>query len=148
MIKIIDFLSENIIFIFSILMIFIIIYLLYRTNKMEKFAVTSASNNMNDMIVKAINDQYSVDISAMRNLGSIANNILTNKDVLTIPATEIKMNTMHFSNNNPLDTTIFVQYMIIPWAGNMNNIPRGWVLCDGSIYNIDNYKWVATFKIS
>ena len=136
--NIIEFLSKNIIFIFSILIIFIIIYLLYRTTKMEKFAVTTASNNMNDLIKKAVNDQYSIDISAMRNLGSIANNILTNKDILNIPSFNVNMNAIHLANNNPVDTTIFTRYMVIPWAGSVNNIPRGWVLCDGNVYNIDN----------
>ena len=142
--KIIEFLSENIIFIFSILMIFIIIYLLYRTSKMEKFAITNAAvtttaaDNINDLIKKAVNSQYNIDISAMRNLGSIADMILTENDILNIPAFNVKMNAIHLTNNNPVDTNIFTRYMIIPWAGDVNNIPRGWVLCDGLVYNIDN----------
>jgi hypothetical protein len=55
------------------------IYLIYKTRKSEHFHDEAALN-------AAIDKKYKTDMDAMRNLGNIANNILTKGAVLTIPA--------------------------------------------------------------
>ena len=115
--------------ILNILIICLIIYLLYTYNKKEQF-----TENFADDTITAINDNYKADIAAIRGLGNVANIILNNKDTLTIPD-NIQFNSFSLTDNAP-NINIFVQYMIISW-GDVNTIPRGWVICDGSSYNID-----------
>ena len=69
-----------------IILVIIVIYLIYKTrNVSEKFDVAADIN-------QAINNTYRIDLDAMRNLGSIANNILTNKDNLALPTTTTTTN--------------------------------------------------------
>lgn len=65
---------------------------------------------------------------------------MTNNGTLTIPADEVDFNgNIHFSNNKtvtvdgPLNITslnILPRGCVIAWYG--NNIPNGWLICDGT----------------
>ncbi len=80
----------------------IIIYLLYKTRNVEGFTVS-------DDIKAAINEVYMADIDAIRNLSSIANEMTTNNDTLTIPAANtniIGTATINGNTNISADMTI------------------------------------------
>ncbi len=91
---------KDIVFILSIFVVLSVIinfYLLYKTRNIkitENFDVTAD-------IKKAINDQYKIDIDAMRSLANLANTIKTGGDSLTLPASNVKVNTLVPMSGSP-----------------------------------------------
>ncbi len=123
-----------------VILVITIIYLIYKKTKglnNEKFSSTYNSDSIN----KAVNEIYKIDIDAMRNLGSISNNILTD-NTLNLPASKVHIkgdlstnSSVIFNNKNIMEN--YPRYMILPWGGTKDNIPKGWAQCDGSKYKID-----------
>ncbi len=119
----------------------VILYLLYKTRNIEGFATDGE-------IKTAINDVYKTDLSAMRNLGNLAADILRSSDTLIIPAktTNIKnlivdeKVTFKTRNSNLMD--IFPQFMVMAWAN--PNVPKGWAQCDGSTYKYNEVDGTVT----
>jgi microcystin-dependent protein len=152
-----------------IFLIFAIIYLLYKTRKLENVKAEGFEAN-SDAINKAINDQYKVDIDAIRNLAQISKKIMDNKDNLTLPTnitipgtTDITGNThikgsliidgdINFSRKDINKLEIFPRYMIMAWYGKIpkddtvgltNSPPLGWAVCDGNKYLINSTTGIA-----
>ncbi len=84
-------------FLTFILFLFIFIILYYIINELNKISVlignkidddtfinTNSSNDMNTLIIQAVNNKYKADVEAIRNLGSIAHELQTNNNV-TVP---------------------------------------------------------------
>ncbi len=96
-----------------VLVFIIILYLLYKTRNVENFA--------NDEAVKQINDIYKVDLSGLRNAGSIANSLfkMTNNSILT--SKEIADNVTTPSDGNTM-TLPFNNININPMIPNKLNI--------------------------
>ena len=116
----------------------VIIYLLYKTRNIEGFATTAE-------IEASINSVYKTDLSAMRNLGNLANDILTKNDSLSLPAANVVAEknmkitgnlvvdgNVTFTNKNTNSMEIFPRFMVMAWAS--ADIPKGWAQCDGSTY--------------
>ncbi len=128
-----------------IMLVLAVLYLIYKIhniqNNLEKFTVT-------DDVKEAINDVYKADINSIRNLSNFATEIMNNNDSLTIPAKtttttnlvttgDLTVNgNITFTNKNSNMIEIFPQYMVIAWAS--PNIPKGWALCNGKIYKLNN----------
>jgi microcystin-dependent protein len=112
---------------------------------------TTTRSTMDDLI----NDKYKGDIDAIRNLIGISNKIYNKEtDTLIIPATNTYINNLiidedfiiYDKDKNYLD--IFPRYMVLIWGstneiridGNKkkNNIPKGWALCDGTKYYLND----------
>jgi hypothetical protein len=116
-------------------LIILIIYLFYKTIKLEKF-------NSNIDLTKEVNDIYKIDTDALRNMASVSKYLYENKQKCIIPINTAKVNnlningnlnvngdvTFSYYNNKKLD--IFPRYMIIAW-GLEDYLPLGWVICDG-----------------
>ncbi len=133
-----------------IVLLLIIAYLLYK-NKYEYFDIT-------DDIKQAINDIYKVDMSTLRTLGTLSNNLLTTTDTLTIDEnqtnivninanlTTLKGNLeskgdVNFVYSDKYMINIFIKNTIILWQNNNRlNIPLGWAPADGKMYIINNNK--------
>ena len=116
-----EFVGKNILFLFYVLIIFIIIYYLFFPNN-EHFTSTSD-----------ITDMYKNDVTALRNITTMASNIISSKDTLDLKGS-VQFNSLSCSDNSP-NINLFIRYMIISW--NSSSIPTGWVLCDGSKYSSD-----------
>jgi microcystin-dependent protein len=122
--------------IMMLIMLILIFYLLYKTHSIqENFSVS-------DDVKQAINDIYKADINAIRNLSNVATDIYNNNDSLTIPAkiTTIADLTVTgnvlFTNKNNNMIEILPTGMVIAWA--LSTLPKGWALCDGQKYKLDN----------
>ena len=134
----------EILYIIIFILTILVIYLIYKTrNLSEKFDVNQTPTTTT--INQAIADTYKVDLDAMRNLGQLAQQILTGGpntpyDTLNIPATNTKMINLEvsgdvkFTNKNSNILEIFPKFMVIAWAS--SNLPNGWALCDGNKYSI------------
>jgi microcystin-dependent protein len=134
-----------------ILTIIGIIYLLFKTRKMEKFDTPDVGPQ--------INNYFKQDFTSMRSLGSTIDSLLNNtvefnfnypNSPNSITAhNQLNVNTLTLSDNiddnllfgidNSTGTTytdstgaIYVLGQIILWAGSYDTIPPGWVLCDGT----------------
>lgn len=108
--------------IFSILIICILSYLIISFKKKEKFTITDID----------INNIYKMDISAMRNVAGISSMLYNvDKKIAIIPASKVLQTKIQQPVTHP---NLFTQYMIISWAGHIDDIPNGWVICDGSVY--------------
>ncbi len=131
-----------------IIALIVIIYLLYKTRNLEGFATTTEIEN-------SINSVYNADLSAMRNLGNLANDILTSSDTLKLPANVVTAannmkvqgdlvvdGSVKFTNKNMNLMDIFPQFMVIAWAN--TNIPKGWAQCDGSTYKYNEADGTVT----
>jgi microcystin-dependent protein len=115
----------------------LIVYLFYKTRNLEKLENFESS----DILINAINTRYNADIDALRNLASLAKNILNNNDTLTLPATNttgknlILEGNITITNKNTCVLEIFPKFMVVAWANNI--IPKGWAICDGRKYILD-----------
>ena len=107
------------------ILVLLVIYLIYKTRNLsenlEKFgSTTTPAPTVSSIVKQAIADTYKVDLDAMRNLGGIANKILTNNDTLTIPATNL-----NYRNNdirNYLNCVyLYVQELLLESKG--DNVP-------------------------
>jgi microcystin-dependent protein len=148
---------ENIKDIILIILVIIVIYLLYKTTFNEKFTNDAAQaaalalvTSNKEIINESVKNMYKADIDAMRNLAQIAQKILTPiktgsgsvTDLLDTPAQTVKINDLvvegdvKFTNKNTKFMNIFPKYMVIAWAN--SDIPKGWVLCNGERYTIDD----------
>ncbi len=114
----------------------IIIYLLYKTRNVEGFAVT-------DDVRAAINEVYMADIGAIRNLSSIAKEMTTNNDTLTLPATTVKISgklevdgDVEFINKNTGFINHMPKFTVLSIA--TETVPKGWALCDGKTYKLNS----------
>ncbi len=123
-----------------IILIFAVIYLMFKKNTKENFDVNDdikqAINDIfdvNDDIKQAINDIYKADINAIRNLSNFANEIKNNNDSFTIPAKTTTLTDLNVTGN-------IVQFkgLIVIWSGTIVDIPKGWALCDGNKYKLDS----------
>jgi microcystin-dependent protein/uncharacterized protein (UPF0333 family) len=115
-----------------------VIYLLVNNKHSENFDTSTD-------IKAAVSTQYGIDLDAMRNLGDIANKILSidpltqNMDTLNLPAnlTTIKnlkvSGSVNFTEKDSNIMEIFPRYMILAWATD-DSFPLGWKLCDGKKY--------------
>ena len=121
-----------------VILTILIAYLFYKTRKVEGFADATVS----DMVRQAVNDTYLVDISAMRNLANISQDIMSNKDDLTLPTNitipgNLKVDgNVFFTNKNTNLMNLFPKFMIIA-LNNSEGIPKGWAMCDGKKYKMD-----------
>ena len=79
----------NILYIINLLLVIGMIYILFFKKSSENFETIQATA-INDAAIKAVNDKYTTDIDAIRNLGAIAKKIMTNTDNLELP-TNIKI---------------------------------------------------------
>jgi hypothetical protein len=84
---------SNIQDIILIILVLAVIYLIYKTRKLENFDSTDVA------ITNAVNNKYTADIDAIRNLGLISGQILNNKDALIIPASVISTSNINNSND-------------------------------------------------
>jgi microcystin-dependent protein len=120
-----------------ILLVFIVLHLVYKTRNMEKLSIEKFETDL----ISAVNNKYTADVDAIRNLSSLANTILTNRDSFRVPATTTLMNnlvvdgTINFINKDTVMLEIFPKYMVIAWAN--IDIPLGWAICDGKKYILD-----------
>ena len=78
--------------------------------------------------------------------GLTVNGLATMKSGLTVNGDLTVDGNVKFSTKNSNIMEIFPRYMVIAWAD--NDIPQGWVICDGQVYTIDSndgtYKVVPT----
>jgi microcystin-dependent protein len=106
------------------ILIIILIYLVINKDAQENYEDST--------LINSLNDYYKVDLSGIRDLGILTNNILTNTGNITfdnMSLNNIKINMLNITNK--LSTlNLFPQYMIIIW--NDSNIPTGWQICDGT----------------
>jgi microcystin-dependent protein len=140
----------------------IILYLLYKTRKIESSTGKIEPFATTDAINAAINNKYKIDMDAMRNLAGISKKIMDAGDVLTLPAgtTEMKgdgfihkslgvygdlkvTGNVIFNNKNSNIMEIYPAFMIMMWLGNVDPLrgdvgkpPKGWCICDGKWYKI------------
>jgi microcystin-dependent protein len=123
--------------------ILIVLYLLYKTRNLEKLSIEKFETDL----ISAVNNKYTADVDAIRNLSSLANTILSNRDSFRVPATTTLMNNLvidgniivdgsiNFTNKDTAMLEIFPKYMVIAWAN--IDIPLGWAICDGKKYILD-----------
>lgn len=108
----------------------VVLYLVYKTRKLEGFPTVPPS-----------------DTDAIQNLAAIARQIMTPSatggvsDKLNIPAKTTQVVSLNVTGDVTLDPKydLFQRYMVIPWAGPLNSdntvtIPPNWALCDGRTY--------------
>lgn len=126
------------IFLYMIILILVLsnIYLLYKTRKVEGFAVT-------DEMKASINEIYMADIGAIRNLSNIATAMTTNNDTLTLPATKVKISgklevdgDVEFLNRDNGFINNMPKYTVLSIA--TNTVPKGWALCNGKTYKLNS----------
>ncbi len=113
--------NQDIIIFCEFILIFVVIYLIFKTNTKEHFDV-------NDDIKQAINDIYKADINAIRNLSNFATEIKNNNDTFTIPANKLTI-------PGYIDI-VQLRGAVIAWA--LPTIPKGWAICDGQKYKLDS----------
>ena len=126
-----------------IILVLIVLYLLYKTRNLEKLSIEKFETDL----ISAVNNKYTADVDAIRNLSSLANTILTARDSFRVPATTTLMNNLvvdgnivvdgsiNFTNKDTVMLEIFPKYMVISWAN--VDIPLGWAICDGKKYILD-----------
>jgi microcystin-dependent protein len=131
----------------------IILYLLYKTRKIQTNTGVIEGFAVTDEIRDAIKEEYKADIDAIRNLSTIATKITQANDRLIVPAgtTEMKGDAfIHgglgiagelkvtgqviFNNRNTNMMEIFPSFMILMWLS--AKIPKGWAPCDGGTYRL------------
>jgi hypothetical protein len=80
-------------------------------------------------------------MDAIRNLASLANNILTSNDSFSMPAntTYIKDvvidGSIKITNKNSLLLDLLPKYIVVAWANRI--VPLGWAICDGKRYSLN-----------
>lgn len=145
-----------------IVIIIISLYLLIK-NKEEHFTDVPTTDN--------IINQYKLDIPSTRNLAQLANKAFSpipNSDryKLYLPInklifgkqlnvlndcninnkTNINKGISYTNKNNIQNYNIFPPRTILAWGNNLNMLPPEWKLCDGTIYAIENNKFVIYNK--
>ncbi len=132
-----------------ILLTLLIIFLFYKTRKIEYFADPPLSEMVATAVTKAVNDTYLVDISAMRNLANISQDIMTNKDSLKLP-TNINIpgnltvdGNIFLTNKNTNLLDLLPKFIVVAWAS-PDGVPKGWALCDGRKYKMNPTTGVVT----
>ncbi len=148
--------------IINIILILAIIYLLFFKKTAENFEETETA------IINAVNTKYTADIDAIRNLGQVAKNIMTNTDNLILPTNitvpgKLTINNdtllrgnltvdggINFTRKDFMMLELFPRYMIMAWYGAIpkptwinNSPPLGWAICDGRRYIINTTTNVA-----
>ncbi len=128
--------SITILYIIITILVIVIIYLLYKTRNIEGFTVT-------DDVKAAINEVYMADIGAIRNLSSIAKEMTTNNDTLTIPAGntliagKLTVNgDVEFVNKDTGFINHMPKFTVLSIA--TENVPKGWALCNGKTYKLNS----------
>ena len=137
--------SQTFLYIIIFILVLSNIFLFYKTRNVEGFADATVS----DMVKQAVNDTYLVDISAMRNLANISQDIMANKDKLTLPA-DITIpgnltvdGNIFLTNRNTNLMNLLPKFMVIAWAS-AGGVPKGWAMCDGQKYKMDPTTGVVT----
>jgi microcystin-dependent protein len=129
----------NIIYLILFIQSIIIIYLYYRTNKIpENFST------INNDIKTAVDDQYKVDMDAVRTLTSFSKTLYENDNIFTLSATTTIATNLVVDGNITIKNKdkpnsileIFPKYMVIAWASEI--IPNGWAKCDNKWYKLVN----------
>uniref|UniRef100_A0A6C0HV22 Phage tail collar domain-containing protein n=1 Tax=viral metagenome TaxID=1070528 RepID=A0A6C0HV22_9ZZZZ len=125
-----------------LLLVFVNLYLVYKTRNLEKLSAELPTvESFEVSLADAINSKYTGDIDAIRNLASLANNILTSNDSFSMPAntTYVKdfvvEGSINFTNRNSLLVNILPKFMVIAWANRI--VPLGWAICDGKRYSLN-----------
>jgi microcystin-dependent protein len=110
---------ELIEYIIIFIQVIAIIYLIFKTKKLDKYDNT-----------QSINSVYNIDIDAMRNMSSLANYIITDDQVNLVGDT-INMNNV-ILNGTINGTVMFESFngIIVIWTSDI--IPNGWAICDGT----------------
>jgi hypothetical protein len=129
-----------------IILVFINLYLIYKTRKIDQFESSSMTK-----IKETVEAAYTMDIDAMRNLAGVANNIL-NKTQFKFPVSKLYTNNLYikdklivngnvsFLNSKTAFLNIFPQFIVIPWNQQISaliKVPKGWALCDGNRYSLN-----------
>ena len=140
---------------FMIVMFIIIIFLVYKVNKLstsiQENMTTSDSSLMLSTVSNEINRIYNMDTEAIRNLGAISKSLLTGTNyhsttvgtpgTLTIPANTTNLSgdanitgdTTMIGNLTVSPTSIFnllPRGIIVAWSN--TSTPAGWTICDGT----------------
>ena len=104
-----------------IILCLIIIYLLCFNNNIEKAGNTSSDNLNSDLV------------DSIKNLGQLAKDI-QKPTGLTLPGNLVVTNNIDVSGNSNFRGSLnfLPKGCIIAWSGELNAIPYGWTLCDGS----------------
>ncbi len=131
--------EDIILIIFSLL----VIYLIYKTRNLEKLSIEQPTvETFEASVTDIVNSKYLNDINHIKNISNVAYNILREKDTTSIPAATTYVNSLiidgslNISNKGTLLVNIFPKYMIIAWADKI--IPKGWALCNGNRYILEN----------
>ncbi len=126
-----------------IILVIIVLYLIYKTKNLENLSADLPNIETFETAVETgINNKYNIDIDAMRNLSQIAHRIFKINESFTIPANTTYFNNVVINgsisgvNKDRLLIDILPKYMVIQWPYS-DNIPLGWVLCDGNRYKLD-----------
>ena len=128
-----------------IVLIISVIYIFYKTNKIPENFSTISSN-----IKTAVNNQYKVDMDAIRSLASFTKTLIENNNTITLSAnnTNVKDFTIerdlvvkgnilfNYKDNDNSILEMFPKYMIIAWG--KPSPPKGWALCDNKYYKLVN----------
>jgi microcystin-dependent protein len=133
----------------------IIIYLLYKTRKIQSETGKIEGFAVTDDMKKAINEIYNADIDAIRNLSSIATKITSANDTIVLPAnmTEMKgdafihrslgvygdlkvSGNVYFNNKDDLLMNILPRFTVLAFYS--SDIPKGWAPCNGKIYKLND----------
>jgi microcystin-dependent protein len=125
-----------------LLLVLVNLYLVYKTRNLEKLSAELPTvETFESTLESAINNKYTGDMDAIRNLASLANNILTSNDSFSMPAntTYVKdfvvEGSINFTNRNSLLVNILPKFMVIAWANRI--VPLGWAICDGKRYSLN-----------
>ena len=126
-----------------IILVFCVLYLIYKTRNLEKLSNDLPNiETFETTVENGINNKYNIDVDSMRNLSQIAHYILKNEESLTIPANTTFFNDVVIDglitgiNKDKFLINILPKYMVIQWAS--TETPLGWVLCDGKRYSLDS----------
>ena len=161
------------------IMILFILFLLYKKYISK---ANFENTNIQDNILDLINDSYRTDLSPIRRLGEllsdltedstkninfseyginklILNNLYVNdNDNDNDQMVSYKTQNLNIHNNFIVNNDVYYKFniniiprgIIIAWYN--NQIPRGWVLCDGTVYyinkNDNNYKNIKPIDIN
>ncbi len=125
-----------------VILVFIIIFLVYKKRNINK--ISEELDIKEDFYATIdstiVNSHYKL-IESIRNISTTALNILQNRDIFTIPAKTINVKNLTIDgkillNNDSSMLHLLPKNIVIAFAG--DNIPKGWVLCDGKTYSLDD----------
>ena len=131
--------SQTFLYIIIFILVLSNIYLFYKTRNIEGFANPV---DIPKLVENEVNDTYLTDISAMRDLANIAQQIMTTQDDLTLPTNitipgNLKVDgDVLFTNKHTNLMDLFPKFMVIAWAS-ADGIPKGWAKCDGKKYRMN-----------